>query len=1071
MQGERRAAIDELLDRAVVAINRGDRESADALASRVLAVDRGNTDAEEVLSAPAGGGEIRRMTILFADLVDSTVLSMHVDPETYRTVVGRYRAEVRSAVERYDGFISSTKGDGLLAVFGYPRAHEDDVDRAVRAGMDIANDVSRLSERVLKRFGFTIDVRVGIHRGLIYLDTHQQDVYGAGANLAARMCGLAEPGAVVVSDAVQRLVDGQFELEMLAPKHVKGVTDPVNHHRVIAEREVNAAPRGPLVGRAEPVAWLEENWARALTGTIEASGVVFLGEAGIGKSRLVWTAINMAQGSHAEVLQLNGSPLHSTDGLHPIRRLLERKLSISRDTEPAERLRHLENEIEQRALDASAIVPLLAPVLGIPPESGYRAAHAEGHKLLDLIAGAVHTYLAACVAGKPVLLVVEDMHWFDEDSIAVVNALLDDHFASLLIVMTGRELSSVPDGSRAQLFELKPLTDTETEELIVALSPDLGSSARAAVRRRCDGIPLYIEELVDKLDRQPVDASRPAEVPDSLYEALFARLRSSDQAGLVIEAAAFIGRIVDRSLLLSVVDASVHADFDEIMDELVAARIFERADQDSWRFRHELLREVATELAPPTRQRQLHGRVADALMAATLNGNPYWSAVATHYEHAERYADAAACYERAAADARQRGALIEARASLTQAITQIELAPDSRERDRLEVALRLSRGFLASAAEGLGSEDAAADFERCIHLCENELHEDQAIATFVSLYGYYTLRADLDRVQQLLGFFDDLRMQLSVERRTLFEPFNFAAYGMLAWYRGEFVDSLSKLEFASQARSEDSAREMDAVWSMPNEATASIYTHLALARYIVGDLAGAEIELEKTEQHCRTLGFPQGAFSLAYARQIEVLIRVEAGELHRATEVAAALGEDAEHCGFDSWTMVAAAQQATAEAMTAVASGTTDETTLQSHITSLTMFVDIWRALEVKSLITFYDAALARLLIAAGQLEEARDRVAVALDLSANTGMSFYDAELIRIRAGTHEGNESRHADLRAAIGLARSQGAVIFELRAAAELLELSGDREPLTEAINRFPPQDSWPELAGARALLAAS
>jgi class 3 adenylate cyclase len=173
--------IEELLDRAVHAINRGDRATADAIAGQVLAVDRSNLDAEELLAAPSDGGELRRLTILFADLVDSTALSTRIEPEIYRTVVGRYRDNVHQIVDRYEGHIGATKGDGLLAVFGHPRAHENDVRRAVQAALDITREVSALSERVRHRFGFDISVRVGIHRGLVYLDTAQDDVYGFAA--------------------------------------------------------------------------------------------------------------------------------------------------------------------------------------------------------------------------------------------------------------------------------------------------------------------------------------------------------------------------------------------------------------------------------------------------------------------------------------------------------------------------------------------------------------------------------------------------------------------------------------------------------------------------------------------------------------------------------------------------------------------------------------------------------------------------------------------------------------------------------------------------------------------------
>jgi class 3 adenylate cyclase len=266
---DRGASIDELLDRAVAAINRGDRACASALAGQVLAVDGSNADAEglladDVLSAGGSAGEIRRLTILFADLVDSTALSTQVEPETYRLVVGRYRDLVLKIVNQYEGHVDSTHGDGLLAVFGHPIAHENDVRRAVQAALEITREVARLSEQAKRRFGIEVDVRVGVHRGLVYLDTAQDDVYGLAANVAARVCGLAPPGSLVVSDGVEPLIGGVFELERRAPAAVKGVDAPISHYRVVGEC---AAPprvaRTALLGRERELALLSESWARA----------------------------------------------------------------------------------------------------------------------------------------------------------------------------------------------------------------------------------------------------------------------------------------------------------------------------------------------------------------------------------------------------------------------------------------------------------------------------------------------------------------------------------------------------------------------------------------------------------------------------------------------------------------------------------------------------------------------------------------------------------------------------------------------------------------------------------------
>ena len=376
------ASIDELLNRAVAAINRGDRETATALAGQVLAAEGANADAEDLLAAPSHPGEIRRLTMFFADLVDSTVLSTRVEPETYRLLVGRYREQVLRAVNRYEGHIGSTKGDGLLAVFGHPIAHEDDVRRAVHAGLEITREVARLSEQAKRRLGIEINVRVGVHRGLVYLDTAQDDLYGLAANLAARISGLASPGAVVVSDTVEMLIRNDFELEARPAALVKGVEEPINHYRVVAERP--PAPKlcqGPLVGRDRELAQLEKSWAQAQAGTLSTPGVVFRGEPGIGKSRLAAAAAQVVAGSGSVVVELVGSPFHIDAGLHPVRTLMERRCGINRGTDQAERLRLLYTEVRACGLDPRSTVPLLAPVLGIEAQAGYEQVAVGGRKL------------------------------------------------------------------------------------------------------------------------------------------------------------------------------------------------------------------------------------------------------------------------------------------------------------------------------------------------------------------------------------------------------------------------------------------------------------------------------------------------------------------------------------------------------------------------------------------------------------------------------------------------------------------------------------------------------------------
>ena len=660
--GKSGLSIDELLDRAVRAINRGDRATATALAGQVLAVDHGNPEAEDLLAVSAKHGEIRRLTLMFVDLVDSTVMSTRVEPETYHTLVGRYRDEVVRLVNHYEGHIHSIKGDGLLAMFGHPKAHEDDARRAVAAGLDITRAVARLSEQAERRFGVALQARVGVHRGLVYLDPAEDDVYGFAANFVQRIESLAEPGSVAVSDAAAALVGNAFELAACPPVRVKGVDEPVRHHQVLAERPpAPPLPSVPLVGRERERTWLEQTWQLTREGRSTTPGVAFHGEPGIGKTRLAHAAAELAQESGGIVVELRGSPMHTDAGLHPVRRLLERRCGITRLTDGAERLRLLKAELHRCAMDPETVVPLLAPVLGVGPEHGYQPAAVEGRTLYELIGAAAHRYVSGCLDDRAGLVIAEDVQWFDPSTMELLNSILTSADGRLLVVLTGREGPWLQTDWPVTLFELTPFSDEESDALIDALKPTVTDAQRAAVRSRCDGVPFYIEHVVAGLDQ----ARGEQQVPEALYEPLFARLYTGTDVVPVVEAAAVIGRAGDRALLRSVVGHDAD-DVDNIVAELVRARVLEQSGIDGWRFRHELLREVAAELAPPSLRCVLHARAAHALVDGAAGIEPDWRVVARHYEVAERFDDAVAAYQKASVDARRRGALQEAIACLNQ---------------------------------------------------------------------------------------------------------------------------------------------------------------------------------------------------------------------------------------------------------------------------------------------------------------------------------------------------------------------------------------------------------------------
>jgi class 3 adenylate cyclase/tetratricopeptide (TPR) repeat protein len=1063
---ERSASIDALIDSAVSAINRGDRATASALAGQVLAVDTGNADAEDLLAAPGDVGEIRRLTLLFADLVDSTALSTRVEPEIYRSVVGRYREQVRLVVAGYEGHIGLVAGDGVLAAFGYPVAHEDDARRAVRAGLEIVADVTRISAQARRRFGIEINVRVGIHRGLVYLDTAEGDVYGLAANLAARVSGLAPSGSVVLSAAVEPLVRNDFDIERCEAAPVKGVQGLIVHCRVIEERVHPARPiLGPLVGRSSECRRLRENWQAVRAGAATPA-LLFRGEPGIGKSRLAAEAVDLVTSSDAVVLELAGSPHHTDVGLHPIRVLLEQRCGIGRRTEPGERLRLLDAEVRARGLDPATSVPALATVLAIAPEHGYEPLRAEGHRLEELIVATARSYLLACCGAAPALLVAEDLQWFDRSTMDLVGSMVGATDDRVLVVLTGRDGDWLPAGWLVDSFDLAPLSDQQTDELIGSIDPTLSDTERAEVRRRCDGVPFYIEQVVGGLHLTSADGPQ---VPDALYEPLFARLRPGDNVVPVAEAAAVIGRHVDRPLLLAVVDLD-EAQVDEVLDQLADAWVLEQLGSGDWRFRHELLRELATELAPPSVRQGLHARVADALVDGA-SGDPDWPLVATHYDQAGRHLDAAAAYRRASGAARQRGALAEARAYLTHAVAQVQQSPPGIDRDRLEIAPRLERGYLIATAEGPQSPLAAADFERCLQLAGTDLRNDDVFAALLAVGAYYIWRADLRRAGQV-----GMILQADAEpgRRSL-RPAIDGSSGIVAWLRGDFDTARTHFEQATANLSEGYERRLQTLWFVPHDPVALAHEHLAWDHNIRGDLAGAEQELKRAVERTNTLGYPQRPYNHLYALNMEIWVRTEAGQYHRARALVGELTQKADDYGLDHlyWQLLGATERAMVDACAALASTDLDGTVLPRHIASLTQIVDMWQALGASTLRPFYWCVLGRLLAAAGQLEPARARIDGALNFAADTSVRFYNAELLRARSHTQIEPTARAADLAAARDVAVRQGAWLFELRAGLDDFELRGDpaRDHLAEAVAKAPSDCDLPELRRARAALSDS
>jgi class 3 adenylate cyclase/tetratricopeptide (TPR) repeat protein len=1017
-------------------------------------------------------GELRRLTFMYCDVVGSTELSGRQDPETYRELMRHYRDACREVIEnRFEGHIVHIKGDGVLSTFGFPVAHENDAERAVRAGLDLVRAVRDLSRDSDSTAGELLEVRIGVHHGPVYLDVDEDDIYGLAANVGARLQTLAEPGTVVISQEVRELVEEHFEIEARDPQPVKGVAEPLQPFRVIGDRSrpPDRSWSTPLVEREEELVRLRLAWTRAQAGDADRmSALLVSGDAGVGKSRLLSALIDEVSARNGAVIELHGSPFHVDAGLHPVRSLIEGRCGVRDDTEPAERVERLAREVTELDLDPAETVPLLAPVLGIAPSAGYEPAAAEGRKLEERIAKTALTYIVACSGGRPAIVVAENVHWFDASTRDLLDDLVRAGPGTMLLVATSRDREDGP----WEAIELRPLTLEGRLAVIDALEQGMSEQDRLALAGRSDGIPLYLEELVRAgTTHQAVDdptAPVPGSVPAALYEPLVARLYSTPAALPVAAAAAAAGQEVDRALLAATLSLP-EEELDSTLRDLVEGQILVPiAGRVRWyEFRHELLREVAYELQPPSWRRKVHSRLCDFL---TREEPGDWRVLASHFERAERNYEAAVAYQHTAEAARRRGALEEARAHLTRAIELALPLAYGVARDHLEVQLRLRRGFLAMSTEGAASAEASADFDRCLELAAEDPQGDDAFATLISTWSYYVARADLDRARQVS---ETLRAALTGER-FYFRPQNRASFAMLDWWAGNFGSAVEALATAVEELSEMGPKsDISPVWFVPGDPTVAMYVHLALARFTTGDLSAAGDSLARGRAVAASRDFPQAQWSEAYANWLGFWIWIEAGRLDLAREATADLGASSARHGFDIWEMIAATHGAVLDGLTVLRSGAGAPASLSEHAEAIAAYIEFLQSFGLRVFVTFYLTTIGVLLAASGDVEAARERFQASLRLAAESRMRFYDAETIRHLAHLAPNRDAMVGELRTALALARAQGARPFELRIALDLHELVGDeaRPLLEEAMCPFENGAVTAELEAARARLAAA
>lgn len=661
-----------------------------------------------------GGPDLRLLSVLFCDMVGSTVLSGRSSAEEMHDLISAYQAAVASAVSRFGGYVAKFLGDGVLVYFGWPMAYEDHAERAIRAGLAAITAVAGLKTAA----GEPLGARIGIATGRVVvgdlaggsvLDRGQ--VAGYTPNLAARLQTAAEPGQVVIADVTRRLAGHTFEFEELGTRELKGCQDTVAVFLVRSESKVESrfdAARGDtlskFVGRSSEIGMLLERWELAKGG--EGQAVFVTGEAGIGKSRLVEALVERVQQERHEFIRLQCSPYHTTSALYPVIRRLSWIAGLAPDDDQAARAKKLDRLLAYYGEDAAEYGPIYAELLSLNLGDRFELSglSAQQRKEITLRTLVNRPFLAA--ARAPVLLVIEDAHWIDPSTSELLREMVSRiHAAPIYVVITHRpEWSADWASGLAQITNLAVgrLTKQQMRELIESKLDGVSDQLIERIAARTDGVPLFVEELTRSILESGKDLSDEVHIPDSLQGSLMARLdRLPAPSKEVAQIASVIGREFDRDLLAQVVsfDGPV---LDGALRELVAAQVvvITGISQQSLLFRHALIQDTAYSSLLSRKRRQYHQAIADVIAKSypnILSTQP--ELVARHYTEAQSEDLALPYWRRAGERALERSANFEAVDSFSNALTIAERLPEGELRRSETLATRL---LLAKALGSAG---------------------------------------------------------------------------------------------------------------------------------------------------------------------------------------------------------------------------------------------------------------------------------------------------------------------------------------------------------------------------------
>jgi TOMM system kinase/cyclase fusion protein len=1039
--------------------------------------------------------ERRQLTVMFCDLVDSTTLSSQLDPEEYRDVVRAYQRVCAEVIQRYDGHIAQLLGDGLLVYFGYPHAHEDDAQRAVRTGLEILDAMEALNNHIEHDKGIRLVVRLGIHTGLVVVGEmgsqgrQEQLALGEVPNVCSRIEGLAAPNTIAISEATYRLIQGYFACQDLGAQTLRSVAQPLHVYQVLGESGVQnrldiVSTRGliPLVGRESEVTLLLERWEQVKA---EQGQVILLtGDAGIGKSRLVqMLKEHVANEPHVRWECRSLSYLENT-ALFPLTDLFQRLLRFQAEDTPDAKLAKLESALSQYRLPLEESVQLFAPLFSLPiSENRYPPLNLSPQRQRQKTLETLVAILLELAERQPVLFIIEDLHWTDPSTLELLNLVIEQiPTTSVLMLLTCRPTFQPSWSHRSYLSEItvSRLSNAQVEQIVNRMTDGkiLPKEVLAQIVEKTDGVPLFVEEMTKAILESGQLKARDGHyeligslstfaIPSTLQDSLMARLDRLVTAKGIAQLAAVIGRQFSYELLQAISQLDAMTLQRELGRLVEAELVYHRGlpPQATYTFKHALIQDAAYESLLKSTRQHYHQRIAQVLeeqWPETAETQP--ELVAHHYTEAGLTEQAVPYWHHVGQRAIERSAHAEALAHLRQGLELLAILPKTPERTQREVDMLIALGVSLIATQGYAAPEVAQSYMRAQHLCEHLDDPHQLVAVLRGLWVYHVVRAEYQTAHALGEQLLTLAQQAQ-DSAILLEAHR--ALGTTLFYLGAIASA--HMHLTQGIALYDPLQHRASAFLFGEDAGVVCHSRAAWTLWCLGYGDQGRVRSQAAVTLAQQITHP---FSLGYALTIAAVFHQFRREWQTVQERAEAAIRLTQEQGFSYWMAFGAILGGWALAQQGQA---------QAGIEQITQGLRVLRATRSELLRPYYLALLVEAYETLGEPAAGLAVLAEALTQAETTGERWYEPELYRLKGAlllqqSSEKVTEAESCFHHAITIAQNQQAKSFELRTATSLARLWQQQGKRQEAHDLLAPVYTWftegfdtADLKDAKALLA--